>query len=90
MEFFDFLLISILISMLIDCILVFLGKLLFLIGELFDVPIFAKLGFKMIAYRCAGDFGLHRDWLEENCCLDCDCSNCKLWTCGGWHKKDNK
>ena len=90
MEFFRFLLVFILISMLIDCILVYLGRFLFLIGELLYAPRLAKLGFKMIAYGCAGLFGLRRNWLEENCCLDCDCSNCKLWTCGGWHKKDEK
>ena len=90
MEFLIFLLINMLILMLLDCILVFYGSFYFLLGELLYSPTLAKLGFKMIAYGCAGDFGLHRNWLEENCCLDCDCSNCKFWTCGGWHKKDDK
>lgn len=64
----------------------------FILGRLFFMLGFRKVGHALVAMSIAGDFGLCkkvRKWLFDNCPRGYSCDECKLWTCDSCFKKDN-
>lgn len=87
MKLLRLLLFSFFYCSLFDFVMCCLGFIFYELGYTLHCSWISTLGHKMVAMGSAS-FNVHSRWIEEHCCLDCDCSNCKFWTCGGWHKKD--
>lgn len=71
-------------------VLVFWNFFFFIFGHfLFRIGV-RKVGHYFVGSSIAGDFGSckkTRQWLSDNCPRSHSCDNCRIWTCGSFHKK---
>lgn len=64
------------------------GFFFYYLGVLLKNIYIKRFGFTLVAYSDAPFCGTHAKWLKRNCCLNCNCSTCRNWTCHEKHKKE--